>query len=415
MALNLLRNSRVFFTTNLDSSGKVDTTAVMTASTTREIQVLDGFSFSQNTGQETVTTNEAGIAPIRGQRSFNTSLEPVDWSFTTYIRPVIGEGATVTTGIDADDVVDCEESVLWGAMSSVTGNGWTQTTGTVTGSPASYSAKPFSTVAFTNSNAHQLQPFGLIIVFDDVTYVIDNCAIDSATIDFGIDAIAAIQWAGKGTEMRQLANTVIIGTATGTPATVALTGGITGAGAVAKAKDTNARFIANKLSTMTLASSTFGGLTATSYTIALTGGNLTISNNLTYLTPANLGVVNRPITYFTGTRSVTSNVTAYLKTGTTGSPALAQGAGLLKDLLAASSSSTENKFAVVVSMGGASNDTRVDLSMPTVQLTIPSITSEQIISTSITMTAQGSSTGLAGGTYDLEKTNELSLKYYAAV
>ena len=411
MALNLLRNSRVFFTTDLDSSGKVNTAAVMTATSTRELQVLDGFSFSQNTGQETVTTNEAGIAPVRGQRSFNTSLEPVDWSFTTYIRPVIGEGATTTTGIDADDVVDAEESVLWGAMSSTNGTSWTQTAGTVTGSPASYSVKPVSTVSFANSNVHQLQAFGLIIVFEDVTYVIDNCAIDSATIDFGLDAIAAVQWAGKGTEMRQLSSTVIIGAPTA--GSVALSGGITGSGAVAKAKNTDARFIANKLSTMTLTAAGFGGVSAGSYTIALTGGNLTISNNLTYLTPANLGVVNKPITYFTGTRSVTANVTAYLKTGSTGGNK--QGAGLLNDLLVASSSSTENKFSSIISLGGASNDTRLDLDMPTVQLSIPSITSEQIISTSITMTAQGSATGLAGGAYDLEGKNEISVKYYAAV
>jgi hypothetical protein len=417
MALNLLRNSRVFFTTDLDSSGKVNTGAAMTAATTRELQVLDGFSFSQNTGQETVTTNEAGISPVRGQRSFNTSLEPVDWSFTTYIRPVIAEGATTTTGIDADDVVDAEESVLWNAMASsaligATGAAWTQTSGTVSaGPPVSYSVKPVSTVTFANSNIHQLQAFGLIIVFEDVTYVIDNCAIDSATIDFGLDAIAAVQWAGKGTEMRQLANTVIIGAATA--GTVALTGGITGASAVAKAKNTDARFIANKLSTMTLTAAGFGGVSAGSYTIALTGGNLTISNNLTYLTPANLGVVNKPITYFTGTRSVTANVTAYLKTGLAGSNK--QGAGLLNDLLTASNTSTENKFSSVISLGGASNDTRLDLDMPTVQLTIPSITSEQIISTSITMTAQGSTTGAAGGTYDLEGKNEISIKYYAAV
>ncbi len=195
--------------------------------------------------------------------------------------------------------------------------------------------------------------------------------------------------------------------------TVALTGGITGASAVAKAKNTDARFIANKLSTMTLTAAGFGGVSAGSYTIALTGGNLTINNNLTYLTPANLGVVNKPITYFTGTRSVTANVTAYLKTGLTGGNK--QGAGLLNDLLTASGSSTENKFSSVISLGGASNDTRLDLDMPTVQLTIPSITSEQIISTSITMTAQGSTTGAAGGSYDLEGKNEISIKYYAAV
>lgn len=396
MALNLLRNSRVFYTTNLNSSGQVATSGHTTA-TTRELQVLDGFSFSQNTGQETITVNEAGAAPTRGQRSFNTSLEPVDWSFSTYIRPKYKEGATTTAGPDSDDVIDAEESVLWNSMTSVTGNGWTQTSGVAP------STMPYSTVSFANSNAHQLQAFGLIIIFEDVTYVIDNCAIDSATIDFGLDAIAAIAWAGKGTVMRQLATTLTIA-ATGTT--------VTGGGWTAPndflLKDTTARYIANKLSTMTLAASAFGGLSATSYgNIAITGGNLTISNNLTYLTPANLGVVNTPITYFTGTRSVTANVTAYLKTGAGAS------AELLKDMLAASQSSTANKFEAVIKVGG-NNDTRFEITMPTTQLTIPAITSEQIIATSITMTAQGSSTGAAGGAYDLEAKNEITLKYYAA-
>ena len=395
MALNLLRNSRVFYTTNLTSSGAVATSG-FTVSNTRELQVLDGFSFSQNTGQETITVNEAGAAPVRGQRSFNTSLEPVDWSFSTYIRPKYNEGATTTTGPDSNDVIDAEESVLWNSMSSVTGNGWTQTSGVAP------STVPYSTVSFANSNAHQLQAFGLIIIFEDVTYVINNCAIDSATIDFGLDAIAAIAWAGKGTEMKQLATTL----------TVSAAGSVTGGGWTAPndftLKDTSARYIANKLSTMTLGSSTFGGLTGTSYgNIAITGGNLTISNNLTYLTPANLGVVNLPITYFTGTRSVTANVTAYLKTGTGAS------AELLKDMLAASASSTSNKFEAVIKVGG-NNDTRFEITMPTTQLTIPAITSEQIIATSITMTAQGSSTGAAGGAYDLEAKNEITLKYYAA-
>jgi hypothetical protein len=34
----------------------------------------------------------------------------------------------------------------------------------------------------------QLQAFGLIVVFDDLAYALDNCALDTATIDFGIDA-----------------------------------------------------------------------------------------------------------------------------------------------------------------------------------------------------------------------------------
>jgi hypothetical protein len=61
-------------------------------------------------------------------------------------------------------------------------------------------------------------------------------------------------------------------------------------------------------------------------------------------------------------------------------------------------------------MGGAGS-TRVELDLPTVQLTIPSIASEQIISTSINMTAQGYNS--SSSSYDLEQTNEVTVKYYA--
>jgi hypothetical protein len=392
MALNLIRNSRVFYSTNLTATGAVAATGFTTANT-QEIQVQDGFSFSQNTGQETVTVNESGPAPIRGQRSFNTSLEPVDFSFATYIRPKFEEGATSTVGLDSDDYIGAEEAVLWNSLSGTAaigsaGAGWTK---------SSTFAPPYATIAFGNSNAHQLLAFGLIIRFEDVTYVIDNCAIDSATLDFGLDAIASITWAGKGTTMRQVATAVTLADSSGT---TTLSGGLGGA---AKSKDTTAAYIANKLSTLTLSSLAFGGLSAKAYTLALTGGNLTISNNLTFLTPANLGVVNQPITYFTGTRAVTSTVTCYLKTGTN------ESSTLLKDMLVASSSSTENKFAAEISLGGTLNTNKVVLNIPTAQLTIPSITSEQIIATSITMTAQGATSGA----YDLEAKNELEVKYFA--
>jgi hypothetical protein len=400
MALNLLRNSRVFYTTNLktDGTGEVSGTASsFTAANTQEIQVLDGFSFSQNTTQETITVSEAGDAPVRGQRSFNTALEPVDWSFSTYVRPKLVEGGTPNTPgtLDADDYVSCEESVLWnslagyathsvGAAAATTGQAWTTTVG----------SSAVSTLALTNSNKNQLLSFGLIICFDDVTYVIDNCALDSATIDFGLDAIATIAWAGKGTKMRQLATKVDVAT-NGT-----MTGGLTG---TLTPKVTDAYYIANKLSVMTLNSAAYAGISAKSYNIPLTGGSFTISNNLTYLTPANIGVVNRPVTYFTGTRSVTATVNAYLKTGSNTS------ATLLTDLLTSSLTNTDNRFAAVVKLGGAGS-TRVEIDMPTAMLTIPAVNSEQIISTSINMTAQGYNSGST--TYDLEQNNELAIRYF---
>jgi len=305
MALNLIRNSRVFFTTHVDSNGKVKDTG-FTDSNTFEIQVQDGFSFSQNSAQETVTLNEAGATPIRGQRSFNTSLEPADWSFSTYMRPRYVEG-TVTAGYDADDIVACEESVLWGAISSSDGAGWVTSTSTST-----FTDKRASYATFSGSNKHQLQPFGLVIKFDNSAYIIDNCVLDTATIDFGIDAIASIAWAGKGMNVRE-ATIVLDATTASFHVTVSPTPVAAG---VYKPKNTTAPYIANKLSTMTLTSN---AATPVIYTVALTGGSLSIANNVTYLTPANLGTLNVPCTYFTGTRTITSNVTAYLKTGT-GSP-----------------------------------------------------------------------------------------------
>lgn len=393
MALNLIRNSRVFFTTNVNSAGTVLTTG-LTKTNTFEIQVQDGFSFSQNTTQETINLNEGGATPIRGQRSFNTTLEPVDWSFTTYIRPKFEEGSVINAAADADDFIGAEESVLWNALAGTgaigqAGAAWAATVGLT----------PVSTVAFTNSNAHQLQKFGLIIVFDAVAYVIDNCAVESATIDFGLEAIASIAWTGRGTVMRQLAATTTTDDTVNTE--VDFTGGLTGS---AKLRDVNAKYIANKLSTMTLARTTFNGQGTKTYTVALTGGSLTISNNLTYLTPANLGAVNQPVTYFTGARAITASVTAYLKTGTN------ESSTLLSDLLASSATDDENQFACTVELGGSTNANKVVLDMPFTMVGIPTITSEQVISTTINLMPQAGSTSA----YDIEGTNELSVKYYAA-
>jgi len=394
MALNLIRNSRVLFTTNVDTAGIVAATG-FNDTNTFEIQVQDGFSFSQNTTTDTVTLSEGGIAPIRGQRSFNTSLDPVDWSISTYVRPKLSEGATNTPGPDADDLIIAEESVLWNALSSsgAIGSGtagWTETVGVA----------PVSQVGFDYSNAHQLQAFGLVIVFDAVVYVIDNCALESATLDFGLDAIASIAWAGKGTVMRQVAFTTLVdNTGAGT---ITMTGGLDGS---SKLRDTTAKYIANKLSTMTFARTIYQGQGAKSYTIAITGGSISITNNLTYLTPANLGTVNVPVAYFTGTRAITATVNAYLKTGTN------ETSTVISDLLADSATNDENQFAVTISLGGSGNATKLVLDMPTSIVSIPTISSEQVISTTINIMPQSGTTAA----YDIEGTNELAISYYAGV
>lgn len=485
MALNLVRNSKVFFTTNLDTAAngyKVKSTG-FTADNTFELQVLDGFTFSQQTNNEVVTVAEGGAAPVRGQRSFNTSLAPVDFSFSNYIRP-FNTGSAITA----------EESVLWNALlgdqaitagstiSGVTSVAYAFASGTgivtiagtamttlptvgdtivlsgiATTTPANLQhllnaagvvktatassitieltnptstaisgttlttantlkfykgawapvASTYSYVSSAGSNKHQLQKFGMVFVVDQVAYAIDNAALGQVSVDFGLDAIATAAWTGQGTQLRQLAEAVTI------------TGGNTFGGGtltgVFAPKQTAASFITNKLSTVSLtlvnqlldAAGSTVAAAGNSYTVAITGGNITINNNITYITPAILGIVNAPVTYYTGARAISGSLSAYLRTG--GSSDTGQ---LLEDMLKASAVTIEPMFALSISIGGAPNTIKVVMDMPSTVLTIPAVDVQQVVSTTINFTAQGSVPGTTG-IYDLTETNDIAIRYYS--
>lgn len=485
---NLIRNSRLFFTTNVAAGTGLVAGSGFTAANSQELQVLDGFTFTQASNADTITLSEAGNDPNRGQRSFNTSLAPVDFSFSTYIRPrlsttvkaeeaclwnalfcttAIGAAAAFTatgittasvtvsgsglltlpgtgmtvTGISVGDVVVVKGVTGIGAAqfntaiklltvsatsitaqylvtptAAVVAAGWSTAVtfnktawnenaaiSTDTTAPQYAAAGVAYTAATTAlSNKNQLLPFGLVFTVDGVTYVIDNCAMDQAVIDFGLDGIAMVAWTGKGTALRQLSTNITYSA----DANPVLTGGVTG---TITGKNTTANFITNKLSTITLVKNIGGtGAGNTSYSLALTGGSITIANGINYITPANLGVVNIPIGYYTGTRSITGTLTAYLRTGSTNS------AGLLADLLAASATAagTEPKFKLQIDVGGSTNGTRVEFETPGAMLQIPTIDAQAVMSTTINFTAQGSDSvqGAAAG-YDIENTNDMVIRY----
>lgn len=480
--LNLVRNSRVFFTTNVNTNTGVVNATGNTTANTFELQVLDGFSFTQGTTQTTIQVMEASNTPTRGQRAFNTALNPVDFSFSTYIRP------------NGTGPINCEEQYLWNALLSAntadtTGlsvptvtafvrgstttniatftcasidlgaagiaNGDVVTVGTVTGTAAdqwnapaiitvttgtinaatgitlTYQAAPSVAAGTTatnsgsiklfrggisvhpattgigakllahtgTSNKNQLQKFGMIFVVDNAVYVVDNCALDQVSIDFGLDTIATSAWTGKGTALRLLPTATLTGAKFTAP-----TFGGTGLAGTALAAIQGANFITNKLSTLTLQGAIMGG--GTTYTIALTGGNLTYANNINYITPTNLGIVNAPVTYYTGTRSITGNVTAYLRTGTGNS------AQVLSDMLTANQS--ETKFKLQLEMGGASNAVHVDFLINGAMLQVPTVATADLMTTTINFNAQGYDPLLANAAYDFSQTNDLTISYYSA-
>lgn len=481
MALNLVRNSRVLFTTNISTAtGAVLATGAL-ASNTFEIQVLDGFSFSQTTNSETVSISEAGSTPNRGTRNFNTSLAPVDFSFTTYIRP----SKPATT-------VVAEERMLWNALLGNTAIGTATSLGTVTsvtrtgtaaavtivgtglasgalptntvftmgglagvlayewntpilvtsasattiigsyltapstgtapgalGTPtyqlsswtshpavAADTGKPgaYALVTAAKSGVNQLQPFGLVVAIDGATYLLDNCALNQAQIDFGLDGIASIQWSGNGTAIRTAAATTFVDSAPNTT----LTGGFAG---VALLKVTTANYITNKLSTIALQSK-IGGVAGTTYNLAITGGNMVINNNIGYITPANLGVVNVPIGYYTGNLAISGSVTAYLHSGSSPTNNTGQ---LLTDILSGVSTASETKYRMEIDIGGSNiGSTRVEVEMDGCSISVPTIETQQIVSTTINFNAQGTTADQVDNTYDITNTNQILVRYFSA-
>jgi hypothetical protein len=149
-----------------------------------------------------------------------------------------------------------------------------------------------------------------------------------------------------------------------------------------------------------LGSAVAGSAASRTYNIPITGGEININNNVTFLTPDELGVVNKPIGHFTGTRAITGNLTAYLRSGTS-----TDASGLIRDLYNSSDDVTAS-FALVLDIGGKGNDPRVTLTMPTAHISIPTIDTQDVISTTIEFMAVPT---------DLGDTDELTVAYVASI
>lgn len=359
MAVNLSRKAKVFIT----SDDLSVTAPVFTAANTFELQILNDWSFSQTTNATTVEMMEAGPTPKRGQRTFNDSMNPAEWSFSTYIRPY-----------DAGTTANTPEAILWSAMLS------DSLTAMATGAAS-------AVIDTTGSDVHQLAKFGLVFVVDQSIYVIENCAINQAEINFDITGIASITWSGMGAKLKRITTgPVAPTTATAFPISTSYVG-------------YDKTFITNKLSSIELSSGFTGG---TTYSIPITGGSFTYSNNIEYVTPDTLGVVDTAIGYYTGSRAVSGSLTAYLKTGTN------ETAQLLQDVLTTGATTTEPKFRLAINIGGTqAGFPSVKLDMPFATLQVPTVEVGDIITTTIAFSAQGAT----AGEFDIEANNGLIVTY----
>ena len=83
-------------------------------------------------------------------------------------------------------------------------------------------------------------------------------------------------------------------------------------------------------------------------------------------------------------------------------------------MLSVASANTETMFSLAINIGGTgAGNPRVTLDMPSSTISIPTVDAQQVISTTINFTAEGSIPGATSTVFDLTETNDIAVRYYA--
>ena len=204
----------------------------------------------------------------------------------------------------------------------------------------------------------------------DLIYKLNKAVCNSATINFDVDGIATVEWSGMAATITEASSH--------TAAAKTVTEGGTSA-------DTE-NFIRNRLTAMTIATVDGGASEVSpinaSYDLTLTGGSISIENNISYLTPEELGVVNKPIEHVTGVRNIGGSFTCYLASGTGGSKEF------FEDLVSTQGLDiVTHDFAVTFKVGGSSETPRVEFTMPHCHVEVPTHAIDDVVSLETTFSS----------------------------
>jgi hypothetical protein len=364
-----------------------------------KIPVLDGYSFSQSTATTEVTLNEMQDASgnsNRGRAMFTNALEPAEWSFSTYARPVFDTAAQTAV-----------EEVLWafflGAKTwDATNKEWDQDSNTnVVVNARGTTAGSTLVLDANDSDRTELGTFDLYFVLGgcapgadesayseaagQTIYKVAGCVVNTAGVDFDIDGITTINWSGFGATVSQVDASSAIDFNTNSTGTLGRVG----------VNATN-NFLRNRIASLTIqpdadVDQVFGEAGdldqdgdssadfLASYNLILTGGSINLENNITFLTPEELCRVNTPIGHVTGTRNITGSFTCYLNDDNTGTDN--RSARFFKDLSTATGT-TRNKFNLKFTVGGitAASDVGLAFEFPSAHIDIPTHQIEDVIS-----------------------------------
>jgi hypothetical protein len=209
---------------------------------------------------------------------------------------------------------------------------------------------------------------------DGVWYAITGAQVDTAEVSVDIADITKVTWSGFGISLAPL------GAQPFDPVAI----GISDAEFLAYQNS----YIKNKLTILDIKDNADS---VTYNNVAVTGATITISNNISYVTPSTLSRVDRPIGSFTGTLDISGSLQCYLDTKAGGSSALWQ------KIVGYTGSS--NSFEFGLSIGGkyATASPGMLFKMPKVQVSVPELQSADVLGLNINFKAQGSTLSSGDG------------------
>ena len=379
--------TKLYFSRDTKVIAHMPQSAAATKSMYYDIPVLDGYSFSQATNTSEITLNEAQStagASRRGRAMFNDSYAPVEWSFSTYMMPYTSAGGTKGSA--------GKGSATDGAHCEVTEALWAMFFGQTVNAGVTSDATNLDIVQ-TGANKATVGVFDLFFIMgasqastaytyatgaataQQMIYKIADCSVGDVSFDFDLDGIATVNWSGNGKIITEEASLDLDGSTAFINEGVANTTG----------------FIRNRVSDLTMVGDASGS--SVTYTSTLTGGNISMSNNLTYLTPETLGVVNQPLGHVTGTKNIGGNFTCYLDNASGTSSA-----EFYEDIVEATSD-IQNSFSLSFDIGGGTAPHCL-ITMPTAHLEVPTHSIDEVISLETNFHALPS---------DFDSTNEISV------
>ena len=312
--------------------------------------------------------------------------------------------------------------------------------------PSGTGATGKAIINFGQSNRSTLGTCDLYFVMETssanpMVYKLSGAAFNEASIDFEVDGIATINWSGFAANITDFQSSSTPGTSVTVQSGKTISGNSSTGSAFAAGDvvlDSNdglklgictasnaanfaiddgvgstKTFIRNRLTQLdvTAAAADRGAFPGVSgngkYQLTLTGGNITISNNISYLVPEELGAVNVPIEHVTGTRSASGSFTCYL---TLDDSAGQNGTSveLFNDMTTSGAGKglekVVNNFETIFSVGGTvANTPRLNVKFPKVHINVPTHSIEDVISLETTF---------ASYTDDFNVANEVQLEYF---